>query len=152
MQQQPGKLRTWMHIASWGRCLKLLEKMESRVLLELKALQEGTWTMGEFTAFFPATYYQVTLELRALLKVVLKTHPEFQAMLIDVQQYKPTWAIGGMSTTPKELNFPSSTTGKWENEPDDPVDLDNMHCTESTLCKVSLPPKACFVLGKAVHV
>ena len=32
------------------------------------------------------------------------------------------------------------------------VDLDNMHSTESALGKVSLPPKACFVPGKAVHV
>ena len=52
---------------------------------------------------------QVTLKLRALLKVMLKAHPELQAMLIDVQQYKPTWAIGGGSAVPKELDFPSST-------------------------------------------
>ena len=53
---------------------------------------------------------------------------------------------------PKELDFPSSTAGKWEDEPDEPVDLDAMHCTESALGKVSLPPKACFVPGKVVHV
>ena len=87
-----------------------------------------------------------------LLKVVPKAHLELQAMLIDVQQYKPTWAIGGTSATPKELDFPSSTTGKWEDEPDNQVDLDTMHCTESALGKVSLPPKARFVLGKVVHV
>ena len=98
---------------------------------------------------------QVTLELRALLRVMLKAHPELQAMLIDIQQYKPTWAIGGASTMPKELDFPSSTMGKWEDEPDEPdepVDLDAMHCTESTLGKVSLPPKVHFVPGKVVHV
>ena len=50
------------------------------------------------------------------------------------------------------MDFPSSTAGKWGDEPDDPVDLDNMHCTESALGKVSLPPKARFVPGKAVHV
>ena len=72
-------------------------------------------------------------------------------MLIDVQQYKPTWAVGDASTAPKELDFPSSTAGKWD-KPDDSVDLDDMHCTESALGKVSLPPKACFVPGKAVHV
>ena len=33
-------------------------------------------------------------------------------MLIDVQQYKPAWAIGGASAMPEELDFPSSTTGK----------------------------------------
>ena len=86
------------------------------------------------------------------MKVVPKAHPELQAMLINVQQYKPTWAIGGTSTVPEELDFPSSNTGKCEDEPDDPVDLDAMQCTECALGKVSLPPKACFVLGKVVHV
>ena len=33
---------------------------------------------------------QVTLELHALLKVALKAHLELQAMLFDIQQYKPT--------------------------------------------------------------
>ena len=28
---------------------------------------------------------------------------------------------------PEVLDFPSSTTGKWEDEPDGPVDLDAMH-------------------------
>ena len=98
-----------MPMASWCRCLKPLEKMESHVLLELKALQEGTWKMGKFMAFFQQLTMQVTLELWALLKVVPKAHPELQAMLIDVQQYKPTWAIGGTSTVPEELDFPSST-------------------------------------------
>ena len=111
LQQHPGKLRTWMPIASWGRCLEPLEKMESHVLLELKALCKGTWKMGKFTAFSQQLTMQVTLELRALLKVTPKAHPELQAMLIDVQQYKPTWAIGGASAMPKELDFPSSTTG-----------------------------------------
>ena len=86
-----------------------------------------------------------------MLKVVLKVHPELQVMLINVQQYKPTWGIGGTSAMPEELDFPSSTAGKWD-EPDDPVDLDNMHSSESALGKVGLPPKAHFVPGKVVHV
>ena len=53
---------------------------------------------------------------------------------------------------PKELDFTSTAAGKCEDEPDDLVDLDAMLCAESTLGKVSLLPKACFVLGKAVHV
>ena len=53
---------------------------------------------------------------------------------------------------PKELDFTSSTAGKWEDEPDELVDLDAMHCIESALGKVSLPPKACFVPGKAMHM
>ena len=68
-------------------------------------------------AFSQQLVMQVTLELHALLKVALKAHPELQAILIDVQQYKPTWAVGGASAVPKELDFPSSTTGKWEDEP-----------------------------------
>ena len=79
-----------MPVASWGRCLEPLEKMESRVLLKLKALHEGAWKMGEFMAFSQNLTMQVTPELWALLKVVPKAHPELQAMLIDVQQYKPT--------------------------------------------------------------
>ena len=63
-------------------------------------------------AFFQKLVMQVTLELCALLKVVLKAHLELQGMLIDIQQYKPTWAIVGTSATPKELDFPSSTAGK----------------------------------------
>ena len=86
--------------------------MESRVLLELKALHDGTWKMGEFLAFFQNLITQVTPELWALLKVAPKAHPELQAMLIDVQQYKPTWAVGGASIAPEELDFPSSNASE----------------------------------------
>ena len=40
-----------MCIASWGCCLEPLEKLESHILLELKALHEGAWKMGKFMAF-----------------------------------------------------------------------------------------------------
>ena len=33
-------------------------------------------------------------------------------MLIDVQQYKPTWAVGAASAAPEELDFPSSNAGR----------------------------------------
>ena len=102
-------------------------------------------------AFSQNLTMQVTPELWALLKVAPKAQPEVQAVLIDIQQYKPAWAVGGASTAPEELDFPSSTTSKWD-EVDDLVDLDNMHSTESALGKVSLPPKLRFVLGKVVHV
>ena len=100
-----------MPVASWGHCLEPLEKIESHFLLELKALHEGTWKMGEFMAFSQQLTMQITPELQALLKVTPKAYPELLPMLIDVQQYKPTWAIGGMSTMPEELDFPSSTMG-----------------------------------------
>ena len=52
----------------------------------------------------------------------------------------------------KELDFTSSTTGKWEDKLDELVDLDAMYCIESALGKVNLPPKARFMPGKVVHV
>ena len=66
-------------MASWGRCLEALEQEESRVALELKALREGAWKLSEFTAFSPRLTMRVSLELKALLKVASKAHPELQA-------------------------------------------------------------------------
>ena len=60
--------------------------------------------------------------------------------------------MGGKSATPKELDFTSSPVGKWEDKPNELVDLDAMHYAESALGKVSLPPKACFIPGKVVHM
>ena len=68
--------------------------------------------MGEFTALSQKLVMQDMLELCTLLKVMPKVHPELQAMLTDVQQYKPMWVVGGMSTELKELDFPSSNAGK----------------------------------------
>ena len=45
--------------------------------------------MGKFMAFSQQLTMQVTLELRALLKVMPKAHLELQVMLINIQQYKP---------------------------------------------------------------
>ena len=63
-------------MASWGHCLEPLKKLESHVLLELKALYEGTWKMGKFRAFSQHLVMQVTPKLCTLLKVMLKAHPE----------------------------------------------------------------------------
>ena len=76
LQRHPGKPRTWRPIASWGCCLEPLEKIESHILLKLKALHEGTWKMGEFMAFSQQLTMQVTPELWALLKVTPKAHLE----------------------------------------------------------------------------
>ena len=63
-------------MASWDHRLEPLEKLESCVLLELKALHEGTWKMGEFMAFSQHFVMQFTPELCDLLKVELKVHPD----------------------------------------------------------------------------
>ena len=41
---------------------------------------------------------------------------------------------------------------KWEDELDEPVDLVTIHCTKTALGNLSLPPKVCVMLGKAVHI
>ena len=71
-------------MASWGRCLDIMETEESRTLLEAKALQEGSWKLSEYTAFAKNLTYVVSPALRALLKVAPKAHPALQAMLIDI--------------------------------------------------------------------
>ena len=136
-------------MASWGHCLEPLKKLESHILMELKTPCEDTWKMGEFMAFSQHFVIQVMPELHTLIKVMPKAHPKLQTMLIDIQQYKPTWIVGGRFAIPWELDFTSSATGKWEDKLDELVDLDAMHYAKTTLGKVSLPPKACFVLGKA---
>ena len=50
------------------------------------------------------------------------------------------------------MDFTSSAEGKWEDKPNEPVDLDAMYCAKTALGKVSLPPKAHLVSGKAVHM
>ena len=148
----PGQATNLDTHGKLGCYLELLEKLESCILPELKAVHEGTWKMGEFTVFSWHLVMQVILELRTLLKVVLKAYPELQDVLIDVQQYKPMRFVGGTSAAPEDLDFISCTMGKCEDRPDDLVDLKAMHCAYSALGKVSLPPKACFVLGKVVHM
>ena len=53
---------------------------------------------------------------------------------------------------PKELDFTSIALSKWEDELDEPVNLDAMHSIEFALGKVSLPLKARFVPVDTVHV
>ena len=76
LQRHPDHRLRWSPVASWGRCLDALEQLDSRVLLELKALREGAWKLTEFTAYSPRLVMRVSPELKALLKVANKAHPE----------------------------------------------------------------------------
>ena len=51
LKHHPDKPRTWIPMASWGHCLEPLEKLETHVFLELKALHEGAWKTGKFIVF-----------------------------------------------------------------------------------------------------
>ena len=76
-----------MLVATWGCCLEGLNQSDSSAFLELKALHEGTYKLLEFTSFAKHLTMRVSKELRALLKVAHKAHPELQALLIDLMQY-----------------------------------------------------------------
>ena len=105
LQRDPEHKRAWLPVASWGRCLDTGEKFESKVMLELKALREGSWKLSEYTAFHQRLTYVISKELRALLKIAPKAHPQLQALLIDVLQYKPTWVVDARTASPKQLGF-----------------------------------------------
>ena len=76
LQRHPERSWEWALVAMWERCLEALEQSDSRVLLELKALQEGAFKLAEFTAFAKHLTMRVSKVLRALLKVAHKAHPE----------------------------------------------------------------------------
>ena len=87
LQWHPEHPREWAPGATWGRCLEALEQSDSRVLLELRVLREGTYKLLEFTAFAKHLTMRVSKELHALLKVAHKAHPELQALLINLMQF-----------------------------------------------------------------
>ena len=87
LQRHPERAQEWAPVATWGRCLEALEQSHSRVLLELKALQEDAFKLAEFTAFAKHLTMRVSKELCTLLKVAHKAHLELQALLIDLMQY-----------------------------------------------------------------
>ena len=80
----------WLPVASWGRQLETMEIQESHVILGLKALQEGTWKLVEYTAYHKNLAFMVFKDLRVLLKIAHKAHPEIHAYLNDLQMYQPT--------------------------------------------------------------
>ena len=86
-QRHPQHPREWAPVATWGCCLEALEPSNSCVLLELKVLHEADYKLSEFTAFAKHLTMRVSKELRALLKVAHKAHPELQALLINLMQY-----------------------------------------------------------------
>ena len=75
LQRDPEHKWRWLPVASWGRCLEVLEQSESAVMLELKILREASRKLGEFTAFHNQLTMVVSPELRALLKISHKAHP-----------------------------------------------------------------------------
>ena len=52
--------------------------------MELKALREGAWKLAEYTVYHKNLVFVVSKDLRALLKIAHKAHPEIHAYLIDL--------------------------------------------------------------------
>ena len=82
-----------------------MEAKESRVILELKVLQESACKLAEYTTYHKNLVFVVSKDLRPLLKIAHKAHPEIHAYLIKLQMYRPTWMVDAKSVTPKELEF-----------------------------------------------
>ena len=82
-----------------------MEAQESSVILKLKALQEDAWKLVEYTTYHKNLAFVVSRDLRTLLKIAHKAHPEIHAYLIDLQMYQPAWMVDAKSVAPKELEF-----------------------------------------------
>ena len=146
LQRNPESRLRWLPIASWGRRLDTMELEDSRVLLELKALRQGFWKLNKFTAFTANLTMRVSPELRALLKIANKAHPEIHAYLIDLRRYKPKFVIDDPRRAPEELKMEACF-----DELDDP--LEDMKTAEAALRKpIHLPVRARFAKGPHIHI
>ena len=83
-------------------------------MLELKALHEGTRKMGECMAFSQHLFYAGHTGNMHFIEGHAKGKSRIPGNLIDIQQYKPMWVMGGAYAMPKKLDFTSSTMSKWE--------------------------------------
>ena len=68
----PGQAKDWDTHGKLGPLSRAIGEAEEPRL----ARAEGTWKMGQFMVFSQQLVMQVTLELRTLLKVMPKVHPE----------------------------------------------------------------------------
>jgi hypothetical protein len=88
---------------------------------------------------------RVSPELRALLKIANKAHPEIHAYLIDLRRYKPKFLIDDPRRAPEEL--------KMEAHFDELEDLEDMKTAEAALRKpIHLPVRARFAKGPHIHI
>lgn len=89
---------------------------------------------------------KVSRELKALLKIAAKAHPELHAMLIDLSQYQPRLIVGDAAAAPLELGMDIEPAA--ETPP-----LKEMEIAERALRQpIHLPAKARFSTGPSIHV
>ena len=75
---------------------------------------------------------RVSKELRALLKVAHKAHPELQALLIDLMQYQPKLLVDERHASPRELEMHEELMPALDDWVVDEL-LDNMTMAEAVL-------------------
>lgn len=107
LQRDPEAPRSWLPVGSWGRVLLPTERQLPLVVLELMTFREAAWKLGEVCAFTKPGQLQmaVSAELKALLKLAGKAHPQLQAMLVDLHLYRPKLVEVGQKLAPPELHL-----------------------------------------------
>ena len=116
-------------------------------------LWEGAWKLAEYAAYHKNLVFVVSRDLRALLKIAHKAHPEIHAYLIDLQMYRPMWMVDAKSVTPKELEFTINEEFPTQEEAVLDWTLEDMATAKRALRKpLSIPAKSRFLPGKFVHV
>ena len=146
LQRNPEHRQQWLPVASWGRRLDIMETEDSRVLLELKALREGCWKLNEYVSYSNNLTMKISADLKTLLKIAHRAHPELHALLIDLRLYKPKFVVDDAAEAPAELMMDA--------RPEYLEALtEDMKTAEAALQKpIHLPVRARFVQGPHIHV
>ena len=119
-------------------------------MLEVKALREGAWKMARYTANHTELTMKVSPDLKKLLKLSKYAHPELQAMLIDLNYYKPQYICSKTTVVPASLAFQEDIPD-WEGYGSKL--MEELYELETKLGKPAiLPPRARFKPGPAVHI
>jgi hypothetical protein len=122
----------------------------SRLELEVRAIQDVLAKLRNFTAYCKTLEIEATTEVRHLVRVAPRLHPQLWALVIDIQQYRPVWVERAPTKQLPELGMVDSV-GDWALVQDDDVDPDTP--TRLALATPARQPsKARFHPGPAAHI
>ena len=107
LQRDPQAPRRWLPVSCWGRTLEATERHLPHVVLELMAFREAAWKLADVCAYARPGQLSmaVSAELKALLKLAGKAHPQLQAMLVDLHLYRPRLVAATTKVAPPELHM-----------------------------------------------
>ena len=77
------------------------------VVLEMMAVREAAWKLADVCAYARPGQLSMagSAELKALLKLAGKAHPQLQAMLVDLHLYRPRLVAATTKVAPPELHM-----------------------------------------------